>query len=85
MSFERLKEFEKYLARDHPEDRNLDHILKILRADEAFSTGPTRGDFEEKQISNIEGRSEFSILPGMKDEFEQPSILDTLRRETVYR
>jgi hypothetical protein len=30
MFFERWKEFEKYLARNHPEDRNLDHILRIL-------------------------------------------------------
>jgi hypothetical protein len=33
--------------------------------------------FEEKQISNIGGRSEFSIFPGMKDEFEQQRISET--------
>jgi hypothetical protein len=29
--FESLKEFEKYLARDQGEDRNLDHVLKTPR------------------------------------------------------
>jgi hypothetical protein len=48
MLFERLKEFEKYLARDQVEDRNLDPILKILGAYEASSTGRIRRRFREK-------------------------------------
>jgi hypothetical protein len=43
--FERLKEFEKYLARDQVEDWNLDHILKMPHASEAFSPGPTSRRF----------------------------------------
>jgi hypothetical protein len=43
--FDRLKEFEKYLARGHAEDWNLDHIRKMLQAYEAFTTGLTSRRF----------------------------------------
>jgi hypothetical protein len=40
--FGRLKEFEKYFARDQAEDRKVDHILRIVRADKAPSVRPNR-------------------------------------------
>jgi hypothetical protein len=37
--FEGVREFETDLARDQDENRNLDHILKMLYTHEVFSTG----------------------------------------------
>lgn len=46
--FGKLKAFKKYLARDTTEDREIDHILRILRAYEGVTTSMTiRGSWEK--------------------------------------
>jgi hypothetical protein len=60
--FGRLKAFKKYLANDGAEDREVDHILRILRAYEAAATSMTIRDHERRPVSVIRGGTKLLTL-----------------------